>query len=505
MVAQRIAREYFAQLLSFFVTLADRIIVAAVLVRLWDIPDFAAWTVAIAIAGITTVFDFGVHLYFGNALMFKVQNEEIGDAQRQLSAGMTMTAIAAVVGGIAATLSLLLSSAQIESVEVTPALVAATLCLIVASVIRMASAVPMALYRAHGQFLRQTNIAMTIEISRIAMTLITVAAGAGYLIVAAGQLAVTAGITAVVMLIDIPRRFPAFRLRYGWLYGDERRTALRTSFGYWLATSPSTLLTYLPVFMLTSINATALAIAQFTLMRTISGFVRTVLQQFSIVLGQEVARRMAIGDTAGVETTYRESALLLTVQTAVAAGMLVALGDQLFALWTGRQDIYDDWLLWLSLAPVVAIPAMTLVQNVFASANLPRSLAVGRLVQIVLTIALFYLVPIANDVLRLIFVIGAAELLGLAVPVMLASARAFPNAGLWFNIALLLRGSLCLVAVAGPMTLVEQMLDVSVMTELMVMLIVGTLCAGVVVLMFGLEASRRTSVLNRIRTVARIG
>lgn len=501
MVAQRLVREYISQIVAFGVAIADRILVAAVLVRYWGVDDFAAWTVAVSFAGITSVFDFGVNLYFSNQLMFKVQSRNQEDALRYFHAGNSAALLSAGTGFFVALLAILISVSQISSIAVTQELLIGSIALAGATALRMAASVILSVYRAHDQFARQTNMLIAFDVVRIIFTIGAVLASALFLTVALGQLIIAALIVFGLINRDVRKRFPAFSWRFGTLRGGELRSATATCFGYWMAAAPSTILTYLPVFLLSFISASAFAIAQFALMRTVSGLARTVLQQFSIVLGQEVARRIAVGDSVGVQSVYRESAILLTVQTAVAAGLLVATADQLFMYWTGRSDIYDEKLLWLSLAPVVAVPALTLAQNFFASANMPWSMVIGRALQMAMSVLFFFLIPIDNNVLRLVLALAIAELLGLGIPVMWKASKVIDGANFWFNSKLFVLGSFCLLCVAVPCVWLGSALSLAPMVKLIIIFLAGIGISLALILMMGLNGDRRHQVGRAIKSV----
>ena len=168
MTARRIAREYLAQIFAFAITMFDRLVLVGVLIRLWGVDIFAAWTVALSVAGMVAIFDFGLNLYFGNRLFFAVEQGEKDRARHILGAGNFALACASLFGAVAVIGLYLLFRNTDEGVNQETTLLWAVIILAVATAARQAMAAQYAVYRAHQQFFRQTIIFSLGDLLRIA-------------------------------------------------------------------------------------------------------------------------------------------------------------------------------------------------------------------------------------------------------------------------------------------------------------------------------------------------
>lgn len=502
-ITARLGREYATQVISFVISLLDRIVIAGLLLRIWGVADFAAWSIAMAAAGLVSTFDLGVNLYFANRLLFLVQQGKIAAAKVILRAGNFWMAIASLTGLLIIMTTFGLFGRELAS-SFSVTIWLAALLLSASAAIRMAQTIQLSLYRAHAQYARQTMLLVGLDAVRIAVTIGAVLAGGHFILVAGLQLAVTVTAAVWILFFDSRRRFSDYPFGMGQVPGSDRREAFVVSAGYWVQSAPSTLLAFLPVFLMSALGAVASAVAQFVLMRTAANFVRAVLQMFAVVLGQESARRIAIGDQQGLSKTYRDAAVFLAAQTACAAGILMAVGRPLFNIWTGRPALYDPYLLWLAILPPLLIPSATLAQTLLATANVSWPIATGRIAQVSLTVGLFFFLPIESDALRVMAALAIGELVGFGLPISRAAYRLVPSAGLGFHLEVLWRGLLCFAVcfavAAGAMAMVMG----GEITQMLVGSIAGGVGAAIAIMLLGFSASRRSVLISTgLRMLAR--
>jgi O-antigen/teichoic acid export membrane protein len=439
MVAGRIAREYLAQVFAFAVTMADRVLLTGLMIHIWGVDGFAAWTVALSVAGMVALSDFGLGIYFGNRLFFAVEQNDAARARHLLGTGNLLLGLASLGGAVAVVILWLALHQGTQGIGDANTLLLTVAVLTLATALRQAVAVQLAVYRAHREFSRQTW-AMTLgEAGRIAVLTVALLAGKDLLIAATLYLATTIAFSVAAPLADLARRHPVYRWRTEAPALAEQREAFVTSGQYWVQSSVSTLFTFAPAFLLAAFGAGAFAIAQFALMRTLANLARAILQLFTNVFGLEVARRIAIADTAGASATYRESTRFLAVQTAAASGALWAIAAPLFTLWTGDPLLYDNWLFWLAIGAPVVLPSLSMAVQVLVCANWPRPLAVGRLAQLALSVGLYFVMPFESPALRMMAALALGEVFGLGLPVVIAVAQRIGGAGLALHLELALR------------------------------------------------------------------
>lgn len=493
-VASRIGRETLVQIVGFGVQLGERILLAGLLVRMWGVDDFAAWSLAVSAAGLLALFDFGINLYFANRVLFLVQQGDRAGAQRMVAAGNLLMALASAIGLIAVAIGFwfyLDGGVRIGSQSRGDLWLAAML-LAGFTFLRAAMAIQMSVYRAHEQFGRQSMLFILSDILRIVATVAVVLAG-GSLLMAAGAYFL-AGLlyTFWLLLIEVPRRFPDFPPRVALFRSGERRQAAGLSLGFWIQSAPSTGLTYVPVLLLTGVGSPVI-VAQFVLMRTLANFMRAALQPFSTVFGQESARRHAIGDRAGEASTYREGAFLLASLGAVPAGLLLGAGDLLFTVWTAQPTLFDQLMLAVAIAPVLLLPSLMMAQAHLSTINAPWPIAVGRMLQVALSLGCYLVLPIANPGLRMFVALAVGELLGLMFVLTRRVASTICDTGWAFHaeIAARMSGTLALTYLAS---LLGTSLDAGLLIDTAGGVIAGAAGGVVGIALLGLTVKRRRAV-----------
>lgn len=439
MVAARLAREYLAQLAAFGTAIADRVLLTGLMLRVWGVDGFALWTVALSVAGMVAIADFGLGNYFSNRLAFAVEQGKRDRARHLLAAGNLLLGLASIAGGVAVVLLWLAFHPEAfgEGKAGTTLIIVAALTL--ATAIRQTQAVQYAVYRAHREFARQTWVVVLGDAGRFAVLAVALWFGAGMVLSAALYFAAIVLFAVALPLADLARRHPEFRWSAEAPAAGERREAFVASGQYWVQTGIATLVIFAPVFALSALGAGAFAIAQFALMRTLANLARAVLQLFTNVFGIEVARRVAIADAAGAAGTYAEATRFLAVQTAAAAGALSAVAAPLFTLWTGNGRLYDPVLFWLAIGAPVILPSLSMAVQVLVCANWPKPLAAGRLTQLALTLALYAVLPLDNLALRMMAALAVGEVIGLGLPLAIAVARRIDGTGLRLHLDLALR------------------------------------------------------------------
>jgi len=495
-VMSRIGREYAAQLASFTVTLADRLLLAGILLRAWGADGFAAWSLATSAAGLVAFFDFGLNLYFGNKLAFLLERGLEAEARRVLRMGNLLMSAASLLGCLAICAIFPLYARWSGQMTIDAAHWGVTAMLAVATAAKMAMAVQNGLYRGHGEFGRITWVLAIGDFVRVFAVCLAAWLGAGPLTCALIYLLTMVASAVIYVLHDTRKRFPGYGFWIAVPGAGEKREIASTSLGYWIQSAPTTLLTFAPVFVLASMGGSGVLLSAFVLLRTLANFARAGLQLFGVVLGQEAARRTAIGDHAGLVTVYSEATILLGAQSAAAGGVLIVAGRPLFALWTGRADIYDPLLFWLALGPIIFLPTLIMAHNYFASVNRPWPIATGRMLQLLVTVIAFLLLPVREPAERMMAALAIGEILGFGVPVTAAIGRTIRGAGFLGTAIVALRGATCCALAAGITYAAAAALgDAQGLFPLVLILVAGGVGAGLSVLLFGVTSARRNTLM----------
>lgn len=491
-VAARIGRESFVQALGFLVQLADRLLIAALLIRIWGIEGFAAWSLITSAAGLLALFDFGVNLYFANRLLFLIQQGKQRAARAVLRGGNLLMILASVIGVVAVAIGAALIEPREGGWTMSAELWASAVLLALATFFRSATAIQLSLYRAHERYARMLVLLIGGDAARMAVTVGGVLLGGSFLTVTAA-ICLVSFLAALVTLIDSRRLFPSYPFAIGALPRPERKRALNLSLGFWLFNAPSTAITYLPVVFLTGV-ASAAALAQFVLMRTLANFVRAVLQPFSVIFAQESGRRVALGDRDGLASTYRESTFLLGALGAIPAGLLIALGPELFALWTGRPDLFSYAMLVLAIGPPLLLPSLNVATNYLATINDSWPIAIGRGIQLAIALFAYVLLPIDSPGLRMMAALALAEPLGMGLLMSVRAARTVPASGVIFHLEMLARLAAVLAGTWGGAVVGAGLTDDRYLSPL-AGIAAGGAAGAVMTMLVGLERKRRSALI----------
>ena len=496
----RLSREYLAQIFALSVSLLDRVVVTGLLLRYWGVDVFASWALALSLAGMISLFDFGLPSYFPNRLLFAIEQKRMKDARHVLGAGNLLLILAS---GLGLLVIMLWNGLQPEGAAsgggVQKAEWLVLLLLGLATVLRQSMGAQLPLYRAHKDFLRETLVINTAELVRIALTVAAVAAGQSLTIVAGIYAMTTLLVIMVYPIWDTARRYPGLNYHVALPDAEERREAFRVSMLYWVQSSVNTAILYLPVILLAQFNATGAVVAQFALMRTLSNLVRTTIQMFANVFGLEAARRIARNDRPGLHIVYGDSSRVLAVQMGGIVGILAVAGHTLFAVWTGQSNLYDPIMFSLAVLPTLALPTMAILSQILVCSNMPKALAVGRAAQVGLTVAAFFLLPIESVGLRMMAALALGEVLGFAPPVITVARSLMPDASLIEHLGIMVRGAasgvLCAVATYAGLYWAP---GTSLVVQLTCALLAGGLGLALSTWALGLSADRRTQLKTMV-------
>ena len=417
---QRIGREYTAQIFAFVVALADRLFIPAVLIRYLGVAEFSAWSLAIATGAFVAVLEFGLTRYYTNRLIYLVERGETGEAQRvyRVATTLLVTSVAGALAIIALAFPYLVSG--VGEPQVDRILSAAVVPITLAAAVLQLLALRHALYRAHRHYTAETIVRLIGDALRIAVVVLAAWLGAGLLAAAWLWFAATIAFVVLPISIDTLRRYPRFIEAPQLPRPEERADVAKVSPGLWLQSMFTTLYASVPVLVVGAVTASPAVITQFVLMRMIANFVRQVQQMFANLFAIELARRAAIGDQQGHAQIFGEVNRLLGIQAAVASAALIVLGQELFALWTGRTQLFDLTLLVLAVGPPLLVPASILSIEALSYANRPWPIVRARLIQFALTVTVFFVAPIDHVAVRMMAALAIGEVAGLGLPLIVS-------------------------------------------------------------------------------------
>lgn len=490
---RRLIVEQASQVLSVIATLADRVLLTAVLLRMWGATGFEAWSTCIAIVGLVSMFELGFNLYFNNRLMEEHEQGRLEDARHTLFIANTIFLSAAglcIVASVILQRYVALPDVQGASLAVL------AMCLAIA--LRIAVTAYYSLYRANRQYARLVLLQGTGECIRIIVAAAVCLAGGGLLEVALAATLFALVPQVIVPIVDGLTRFAPRRIGFAIPSREELTRIVGTSSAFFAQSVPNILLISLPVLYMSSLSLGTGALATFVLIRTLSGFPRALLLQFGVSLGQEATRRLAAGDPAGGLDVTQHSLRLYSAASGAIAGLLLAAGYDIVVLWTGNSRYFDALYLGIAVLPMIVAASSTMSLCVLMSTNVPKYAAIGRWVQLSLTGLLALVLPIDDTVLRCLLALSLGEILGFVPFAYLGLARLMPGLGARIHLYEMLITLCAMAAVFIAIRASRMELEPVENVARLALVAAGALICLVVIPVLGLRKQVRQALLEKL-------
>jgi hypothetical protein len=428
----RLVREQFGQILFTAVGFADRLLLSAILIRIWGTGNFEIWSAALAFAGFGSLFEFGFNLYYNNKITFQKERGLHADAERTLAEANFVIAVCALIG--CAIMVGIATSARIVGTTDTHEGMIAAILLSVAATARLLIVGVSAQYRANREYSRFANISAVAELLRITGVATAVLAGADIVATALVACVIQLLIPVLFLFVDTRRRFQPHRIMFRIPRGAGLREALGMSGAYFGQLIPTILWMSVPVLYLQSLPLAAGAVAAFVLIRTLANLSRTPLQSLGVVVGLECGRRIALSDKAGALIALRGAARLFAVLSGLACGIVVGAGGAILFIWVGPSVAFDLNMAVAAMMPMLLGPAVVLAHNVLVASNSPYLAMTARWLQMVLTVIAYFMLPGLDAGLRVMVALAVGEILGYMPIAYYAVARLIPGSGFVFHL-----------------------------------------------------------------------
>lgn len=495
----RLISEQASQILMLASSFADRLLFTSIAYRIWGPAVFEQWAFWFATAGLVSFFEFGFSFYFANQIAMETERKEIARATRYYAIANFVSLVSALlgIGYVAATLFALRSpaSAALASAgwewPLTLAFLAGALA------VRMAANGAYALYRANRQYARQSTISALAEFVRVAAVVAAALLGGGPAVVAGVTFAVALTIQVAFVWRDALRRFEPHRFVIAAPNWRETREALTISAGFFSQLLPLMLLTNAPVILLTYEAPATGVIAAVVMARTLINLPRALLQSFGVVMGLECGRRIAGGDQSGARAVWQHSARIIAAVSGLISGVAIAGGRELFHLWTNDPALYHFEYLLMAALPMAIGTTSIINHNVLFASNATLLPALGRMLQLALSVALFYALPLADAGLRMLAALAIGEIVGFMPLAALAIQRLLPTIRFRDGLEALAVSTTSLLASALATYGLTTFLRPSAPLPIVVTLALAGLCCAAMLPWFGFNAHARGSLWRR--------
>ncbi len=386
----RIGASFAAQILSLALSLADRFLLVGILLRAWGPQVYADWTVLFAAAGLLSLGEFGLGIYFGNVWQRTHASGEASTFRRMVQVSIFCYCVlgcflAAIVLGLTLTgdLRQLLSIGRISGND---AIILFVLFAAVSISTILRGSISQ-VYRGRGEFARGIIVSSLALAASLSCAIIAGLVGVAPVGLAVVYVSCDLLAGSGVIVTDISRRYPDLQLRPAKPTAQELGDLV--AHAKWFAVQQGVPIAWLqlPVLLLGGLGVTGGALVSFVILRTLVNTARQLAMMLALSAGVEIApafhqgnRQHLAGKLSALATT------LAALVGALTAGMWL-LAEDFVGLWTGRPDLFDAWtLFWLIAASVIATPAVPL-GVLFMLGNRPKPAAIASLVQLGLGLA----------------------------------------------------------------------------------------------------------------------
>jgi O-antigen/teichoic acid export membrane protein len=350
-----------ANVAGLVLALTQQIVLIPLFLKYWSGATLSAWLAIFAAGMLVLTLDAGLHAWSLNRfLQFKPhadcdrRTKRFYGAMRRLYAGYSALLIVAVLAVFA-----VVGPSRVLGFSSEPHFDLSFAIMALGMVLMTPSNLASALYRARGLYGRLGGLqAFGLAIGQLGQVIGIVTNGSLVAVTVAfvaGQLAVA----IFTMVIDVRRQFPFLGRFRGGISLRWSLAQLAGALPFSVANFVELGLSYLSVLLIGFFVTDRLAIAQWSLTRTIVNLLRQVSYQTTLPLAAELGHDLAIGARDSLQRLYvRGSVLVVLVASAGTAGALAFWRD-FFAIWTHGAIPYDATLtVTLLIGTCVAMPAL---------------------------------------------------------------------------------------------------------------------------------------------------
>jgi len=377
---RRLFLGFGAQTAALLFRVAQQFLLVPILIRGWGTELYADWIIIYSATGFLSILDFGLKIYFGNALIAAWSNQRFAVYRRLISVAMFIyasilsTAVIALAG-----ISAFVSWPALFGTHVMnePMALHTAIILAISTLLPIPFGLVCSVYQAHGDYSRGTVMFIMVDALR----------GFGIcLVVLWGGLPVTAALIYFVitvfycigLIFDQWRFYGEFQLGVSVPKPAELRQALSRATLYLAPTLTSPVVLYLPVLMLSAFGTVSGAVVAYTVSRTFTGFMRQMVSQFCHPVGAEMARQATIGDRARLRRVFMGAGRLVGGAAGLLGGFTLIVAGPFLRIWTRGEVAFDPWLVGAFIAAIILTAPAQVALMLYQYNNRPRILVIAQ-------------------------------------------------------------------------------------------------------------------------------
>ena len=408
-LTRRVARGFGMQILSFVVVALAQFLAVPLCLAAWGTEVYGAWLVVLAVAGLLTMADLGVHGHLCNTLRAAWARGEHAVGRRILRAGLGVYSVLVLVLAVAlaAALALIDLSAALGLGGLEHA-TAILLLLCLPTVLLLPRELVLSVYAAHGEFDRQVADALVLGIGQHGVVIAGALTGQAPVTVASGYFVITLALGWGRTLLALRRRYPDVCFAPCRPTLTEVRSLWAKAPFYAAQQGGGVLLIQLPVIMLGRLGSSD-AVVAFTTMRTFINVMRQFSSQFATASGLEIARLHAAGEVAVAARAYDASVILSGGVVGLIAAVLTTFGPAFFALWTRGRVSFDPVLAAVFAGGLLLMIPANCAFGLLRLIDRPLPVAVALIIQTVVGSALCLILIPGEGALGAALAVSVAE------------------------------------------------------------------------------------------------
>lgn len=395
-LGRRIFYGSVAQFMVLSMRLLQQIVLVPIFLSAWGESLYAEWLILFAAAGFILILDFGLEAYFTPVLLKAWSQNNIGRFNFELQVAIGLYSGILVVTGalLGIVFSLLDLPASLNIKTMDPISASITLAVLaIASLALLPQGLFLGIYRARGEF------SVGSMLLAVFLTLHTVAI-AGALLFGISPVGVALSylgsilISWMLLIFSLFHRYPDLRLGLRCPSRDDIWTTFSKSGLYFINLLANTALLHGPVILLGLLATDQTYVLLFVVSRLLVGIVRQFAHFVAHVLGNEMGRQSAQGDTEALRHLFISSGRLIGGLTGLASGVALVIAPPFITLWTHGRIRYDAATFLPLLGSVLAIGPAQVCTTFMIYTLRPGPLASASLGQcIVSAIAGLALIP----------------------------------------------------------------------------------------------------------------
>ncbi|MDH6261631.1 hypothetical protein [Bradyrhizobium sp. BR13661] len=361
---RRLIHGWSANGVQMLLGLTQQLVLIPAFLHFWTSDLLAAWLALYAAGSLVVVADAGLQLRAINRFLAFKACVDCDGRTATFYARMMRLYLGIVVGlGVLLVAGTeLFPPAAVLGFHKTESFNVALIVITVGTLLALPANLVSGLYRARGKYSRAVwsqNVALLVgQIGQ----LIAVAWLGSLLAVAITFVAMQILFALFLTVYDAPRQLPFLKRgravasrSWRWKAGQ-----LRLALPFAVANLTEIALANAPMLLVSAMVADRVAVAQWGLIRVISGFLRGVCIQMTLPIGAELGHDFAIGDVVRLRGLYAYGSLFITAMASLIVGGLLPFWSDFFALWT-HDSIPNDAALTFTLLIGSAVVAPSLM------------------------------------------------------------------------------------------------------------------------------------------------